>query len=69
MRDITFSCRCFSHGHRRKAGRELQTELDTMINGGMMMMDPLQKISQSRSPGRESTQRLCTCFSLIGFNL
>ena len=25
-------------------------------------MDPSRKISQSRSPGRESIQRLCTCF-------
>ena len=50
----------FSHGHRRKAGRELQTELDTMINGGKMMMK--RKISRSRSPGREYTQRLCTCY-------
>ena len=24
-------------------------------------MDPYRKISPSRSPGRESTQRLCTC--------
>ena len=36
-----------------EGGRELQTELDRM-NG------PLA--SRSRSPGRESTQRLCTCF-------
>ena len=24
----------FSHGHRRKAGREIQTELNTIMNGG-----------------------------------
>ena len=29
----------FSHGHRRKAGRELQTELDTMINGGRTLSE------------------------------
>ena len=47
-----------------KAGRELQTTLDTRIMEGGMM-DPWRKIiSRSRSPGRESTQRLCTCFCL-----
>ena len=30
----SWMCHYFSHGHRRKAGRELQTKLDTMINGG-----------------------------------
>ena len=42
-----------------KAGRELQTVSNTrrrMRDGG-----PLA--SRSRSPGHESTQRLCTCFS------
>ena len=39
-----------------KAGRELQTALDMMDDG------PLA--SRSRSSGRESTQRLCSCFLL-----
>ena len=44
-----------------KAGRELQTTLDTRIMEGGMR-DPQRKIiSRSRSQGCESTQRLCTC--------
>ena len=48
-----------------KAGRELQTALDTRImeNNGW----PLA--SRSRSPGRESTQRLCTCSALFWYFL
>ena len=47
-----------------KAGRELQTALDRMIRDDDDDDDddddgPLA--SGSRSPGRESTQRLCTC--------
>ena len=41
-----------------KAGRELQTALDIRDDGGRE--GPLSK--NDRSPGRESTQRLCTCF-------
>ena len=32
-------------------------------------MDPYQKISRSRSPGHESTQRLCTCFMRLRTNI
>ena len=45
-----------------KAGRELQTALDMMDAGGRED-GPL--VSRSQSPGRESTQRLCTCLYLI----
>ena len=42
-----------------KAGRELQTVSD-MMRRRDEDEDPWR--SRSRSPGRESTQRLCTCF-------
>ena len=42
-----------------KAGRELQTALDR-IKDNELTNGPLA--SRSRSPGRESTQRLSTCF-------
>ena len=44
-----------------KAGRELQTALDIRDDGGRE--GPLAK--NDRSPGLESTQRLCTCFSFF----
>ena len=46
-----------------KAGRELH--IDRMMEGGMMQGEggPLSK--NQHSPGRESTQRLCTCSSIV----
>ena len=49
---------CFSHGHCRKRAvsfRLCLTQLWRKIEGGPLVV-------QSRSPGRESAQRLCTCF-------
>ena len=49
---------CFSHGHRRRRNVSFRLRLTEWWWG---REGPLA--SRSRSPGRESTQRLCTCWT------